>query len=105
MRSIRPASRRSLAMRSIRPAYALVAIIPALLLSWGTGRFPPMLGSNSNDYSRPNQVAQLEKATSLIPADAPVSADNSLAVWLANLPTINHFPDELAVTIDDVLAP
>src|SRR5260370_8006047 len=96
-------ARRFLEMRSIRPAYALVAVIPALLLSWGTGRFPPMLGSSSTDYSRPNEVAQLERATSLIPADAPVSADNGLAVWLANRHTINDFPDKLDATCYVVL--
>jgi uncharacterized membrane protein len=96
-------ARRFLELRSIRPAYALIAIVPALLLSWGTGRFPPMLGSSSIDYSRPNEVAQLEKATSIIPADAPVSADNGLAVWLANRHTINDFPDKLDATCYVVL--
>ena len=89
-------AQRFLEMRSIRPAYALVAIAPALLLAWGTGRFPPMALSNSSDYSRPNTVAQLQKAASIIPADAAVSADNGLAVWLANRHTINDFPDQLA---------
>ena len=96
-------ARRFLEIRSIRPAYALVAIIPALLLSWGAGRFPPMAGSSSTDYSRPNAVAQLEKATSMIPADAPVSADNGLAVWLANRHIINDFPDKLDGTCYVVL--
>ncbi|OLC24553.1 MAG: hypothetical protein AUI42_09025 [Actinobacteria bacterium 13_1_40CM_2_65_8] len=88
-------ARRFLELRSIRPAYALIALIPPLLLAWGTGRFPPMLGAESSLYMRPNVVAQLENATSIIPADAPVSADNGLAVWLANRHTINDFPDFL----------
>ncbi len=96
-------ARKFLELRSIRPAYALLAVIPALLLAWGTGRFPPMAGSNSSDYSRPNTVSQLEKATSIIPADAPVSADNGLAVWLANRHTINDFPDKLDATCYVVL--
>jgi uncharacterized membrane protein len=96
-------ARRYLEVRSIRPAYALIAVIPALLLAWGTGRFPPMLGSNSSVYSNPNTVAQLQRATSIIPADAPVSADNGLAVWLANRHTINDFPDMLASTCYVVL--
>jgi hypothetical protein len=41
----------------------------------------------------------------MIPADAPVNADNGLAVWLANRHTINDFPDRLDATcyvvIDD----
>jgi len=34
----------------------------------------------------------------MIPADAPVSADDGLAVWLANRHTINDFPDRLDAT-------
>jgi uncharacterized membrane protein len=97
-------ARKFLQMRSIRPEYALLAVIPALLLAWGTGRFPPMLAtSGPSNYSRPNYVADLEKATSIIPADAPVSADNGLAVWLANRHTINDFPDKLDPTCYVVL--
>ena len=82
-------------MRSFRPAAALAVIIPALLLAWGTGRFPPALGADPSLYSRPNTVAKLQAATAMIPADAPVSADDGLAVWLANRHTINDFPDQL----------
>src|SRR6266851_786251 len=88
-------ARRLLERRSIRPALALVAIIPALLLGWGTGRFPPALQSNPALYSRPNSVAELQTATSVIPADAPVNADTALTIWLANRHTINDFPDKL----------
>ncbi len=97
-------ARKFLEMRSIRPEYALVALVPALLLSWGTGRFPPMSQtSGPANYTRPNTVAELEKAISIIPADAPVSADNGLAVWLANRHTINDFPDKLDPTCYVVL--
>ena len=88
-------ARAFLARRSIRPATALVAILPALILGWGTGRFPPALGAYNWLFSRPNAVAQLQAATSLIPANAPVNADDALAVWLANRHTINDFPDFL----------
>src|ERR1700674_5268328 len=89
--------RRFLEMRSIRPAAAaLVVVVPALLLAWGTGRFPPALGSDPSLYARPDTVAELETATAMIPASAPVSADDGLAVWLANRHTINDFPDSLA---------
>jgi hypothetical protein len=82
-------------VRSIRPATALLAILPALILGWGTGRFPPALGGDPSLYSRPNLVAELKRATEVIPAGAPVNADDGLSVWLANRHTINDFPDSL----------
>jgi uncharacterized membrane protein len=88
-------ARNLLAYRSIRPAMALAVMIPALLLAWGTGRFPPALGGDQTVYARPNTVAELQTATAMIPADAPVSADDGLSVWLANRQTINDFPDRL----------
>jgi uncharacterized membrane protein len=88
-------ARKLLQVRSIHPALALVAVVPALLLGWGTGRFPPALGGNQTLYSHPNLVAELRTATVMIPADAPVNADDGLAVWLANRHTINDFPDHL----------
>jgi uncharacterized membrane protein len=91
-------ARKFLEARSIRPMAALAVIIPALLLAWGTGRFPPALGADPSLYSRPNTVAQLQAATAMIPANAPVSADDGLAVWLANRHTINDFPDQLDAT-------
>ena len=91
-------ARKFLELRSIRPATALVALLPALILGWGTGRFPPALGGDPSLYSRPNTVAELQKATDMIPANAPVNADDGLAVWLANRHTINDFPDSLDST-------
>jgi len=91
-------ARRFLERRAIRPATALVAILPALLIGWGTGRVPPALDAQPGVYSRPNEVADLRKATEMIPADAPVNADPGLAVWLANRHTINDFPDMLDAT-------
>ena len=88
-------ARRLLEMRSIKPAVALVAIVPALVLGCGTGRFPPSLLARPSLYAQPNLVAQLRTATSMIPKDAPVSADAGLTVWLANRHTINDFPDKL----------
>jgi uncharacterized membrane protein len=88
-------ARKFLQMRSIRPVMALVAILPALILAWGTGRFPPALGGDQSLYAHPNVIAELQTATSMIPADAPVNADDGLAVWLANRHTINDFPDRL----------
>ena len=96
-------ARRLLEMRSFRPVYALAAILPALLLAWGTGRFPPAVNSVPSLYEWPNSVAELQQATSMIPADAPVNADDGLAVWLANRHTINDFPDRLDGTCYVVL--
>lgn len=91
-------ARKYLEMRSIRPAAALLLILPALLLAWGIGRIPPALGAEPGAYSQPNAVAELRIATDMIPADAPVNADAGLTVWLANRNTINDFPDMLAST-------
>ena len=88
-------ARRLLARRSVRPAMALLVLIPPLLLAWGTGSLPPGLFADPSLYSRPDAVAQLQAATSMIPANAPVNADAGLAVWLANRHTINDFPDML----------
>ena len=88
-------ARKFLEMRSIKPAVALCAMLPALILGWGTGKFPPALGADASLYSNPNLVAQLRIATSMIPPDAPVDADDGLTVWLANRHTINDFPDRL----------
>jgi uncharacterized membrane protein len=97
-------ARKFLQIQSLRrPALALVAIVPALLLAWGTGRFPPALGADPSLYAWPNTVAELQRATAMIPADAPVSADDGLAVWLANRHTINDFPDKLDPTCYVVL--
>lgn len=96
-------ARQLLRLQSIRPAVALLAVVPPLLLAWGTGRLPPALGANQSFYSRTNLVAELRTATEMIPADAPVSADNGLAVWLANRHTINDFPDRLDGTCYVVL--
>ena len=60
------------------------------------GRFPPALESDASLYAHPDTVAQLRAATRIIPADAPVDADDGLTVWLANRHTINDFPDRLS---------
>ena len=96
-------ARKFLEMRSIQPATAVLAMVAVFILAWGTGRFPPALGGDSRLYLHPNTVAELQKATSMIPADAPVNADNGLAVWLANRHTINDFPDRLDATCYVVL--
>jgi uncharacterized membrane protein len=90
-------ARKFLELRSIRPSTAVVAMLPVFLLAWGAGRFPPALGGmgDLSLYNRPNTVAELKNAASVIPDGAPVNSDNGLAVWLANRHTINDFPDFL----------
>ncbi len=88
-------ARRFLEMRSIRPATAVAAMVAPLLLAWGIGRLPPMFQSDPTYYTWPSTVAELQTATAMIPPNAPVSADDGLAVWLANRHTINDFPDRL----------
>ncbi len=86
-------ARRLLELTPLRPEFAALLALPALVLGWGAGRFPPALGAEKGVYTRPNSVAELRLATSMIPAGAPVNADAGLAVWLANRPVINDFPD------------
>lgn len=88
--------------RELRPATAVVLALPALLIGWSDGRIPPALQASDWAYSRPNAVAQLQTAAAVIPKDAAVDADTSLAVWLANRRAINDFPDRLG-TSDYVL--
>ena len=89
-------ARRFLEKRSIRPAAALAAALPALIIGFAAGRFPPALGTDiPSAYERSNAVAQLRAAAAAIPGDAPVNADAGLTVWLANRHTINDFPDML----------
>lgn len=80
---------------SIRPALAVGMALPALLIGWGTGGFPPALLAWNEVYAKPNAVAQLQAATQVIPPDAPVNADSGLDIWLANRHVINDYPDML----------
>ncbi|MEP6753479.1 MAG: DUF2079 domain-containing protein [Candidatus Dormiibacterota bacterium] len=96
-------ARNLLERRAYRPAYFVALLVPALLIAWGTGRLPPALNANPALYSRPDSLAQLQAAAAMIPANAPVSADDGLAVWLANRHTINDFPDKLDATCYVVL--
>ncbi len=96
-------ARKLVERRTFKPAYALAMLVPAVLIAWGTGRLPPALNANPAQYSRPDTLAELQTATARIPADAPVSADDGLAVWLANRHTINDFPDKLDDTCYVVL--
>ncbi|HEV3405277.1 MAG TPA: DUF2079 domain-containing protein [Candidatus Dormibacteraeota bacterium] len=88
-------ARRLMERKRIRPAMAIAIALPALIIGWGTGGFPPALLAWNSVYEKPNAVAELQQAASVIPADAPVNADAGLDIWLANRPIINDFPDML----------
>jgi uncharacterized membrane protein len=88
-------ARRFLQRTRIRPAIAVLIALPALVIGWGTGGLPPALLAWNSAYEKPNAVAQLQEAASVIPADAPVNADAGLDIWMANRATINDFPDML----------
>ncbi|HEY8855378.1 MAG TPA: DUF2079 domain-containing protein, partial [Candidatus Dormibacteraeota bacterium] len=96
-------ARKLLERRTLRPSYALLIILPAVLIAWGTGRLPPALNANPALYSRADTLSELQTATAMIPANAAVSADDGLAAWLANRHTINDFPDKLDPTCYVVL--
>ena len=71
------------------PAPALLAgVAPALIIGLTVGRLPPALGAEPWLYDQPPAVDQLLKATAIIPAGAPVYADDGSAIWLANRPEI-----------------
>ena len=67
------------------PAPALMlAAIPALVIGFTAGRLPPALGADQWLYDQPSAADRLLAATSVIPADAAVYADDGAAVWLSN---------------------
>jgi uncharacterized membrane protein len=92
-------ARRLLEMPSIQarvaPAGLLAAAVPALTLGLIFGQVPPALGADTWLYSRTPAVDHLMAAAKVIPADAPVYADDGAAVWLANRRQIQVLPSEL----------
>ena len=77
---------------SLSPAIGIAIVCVALVIGFEMGRIPPALEAENSFYARPDAVAQLEEAERVIPAEACVSADPGLAVWLANRPQINETP-------------
>jgi len=97
-------ARKLLALRpSLTPAVGVAVVAVALGIGFGMGRVPPALGAENSFYARPDAVAQLERAEGVIPAGACVSADPGVAVWVANRPQINDFPDMLSAACYVVL--
>jgi len=73
----------------------LAGALPALLLGLIAGHLPPGSMADPWLYTRPAAVARLLAATSVIPSDAPVYADDGAAVWLANRVEIETLPPQL----------
>ncbi|MFI5282440.1 MAG: DUF2079 domain-containing protein [Candidatus Dormibacterales bacterium] len=90
-------ARRLLAARKLPawlPAPALLCgALPALVIGWAAGRLPPALGAESWLYTQPDAVSRLLSATSVIPAGAPVTADDGAVVWLSNRTRVGVFYD------------
>lgn len=92
-------ARRLLAMPRVQsrvaPAAFLAAAAPALLLGVLWGQVPPAFGADPWLYTRTPAVDRLLAATMVIPADAPVYADDGAAVWLADRPLVQVLPTDL----------
>ncbi len=90
-------ARHLLARRAaLSPAVGVAIVLVALGIGFVMGRIPPALQAENSFYARPDAVAQLQRAAEVIPEGACVSADPGVAVWLANRPQINDFPDMLS---------
>jgi uncharacterized membrane protein len=79
----------------LRGASLLVAALPAVAIGAVAGPLPPALGADSVLFSRPPAADRLLRATQVIPAGAPVYADDGAAVWLANRLQIQVLPNQL----------
>jgi uncharacterized membrane protein len=92
-------ARRLLAMPGVHtrlaPAAFLIAAVPALTLGLFFGQVPPALGADGWLYGRTPAVDRLMAAVKVIPAGAPVYADDGAAVWLANRRQIQVLPSQL----------
>ena len=89
-------ARSVLTRRRLMPAVGAAIVITALAIGLLAGRFPPGMQAENSFYARSDAVAQLDQATRAIPSGACVSADPGIAVWLADRPQINDFPDMLS---------
>ncbi len=67
------------------PAPALlVGALPALAVGFFGGHLPPALGADPSLYEQPAAAQRLLAATSVIPAGAPLYADDGAVVWLSD---------------------
>jgi len=79
----------------LRPAMLLAAAVPALAIGVFAGQLPPALGADDWLFTRTPATDRLLAATSAIPPNAPVYADDGAAVWLADRPLIQVLPSQL----------
>src|SRR5713101_2624246 len=79
----------------LRPAMLLAAAVPALAIGVFAGQLPPALGADDWLFTRTPAADRLLAATSAIPPNAPVYADDGAAVWLADRPLIQVLPSQL----------
>jgi len=92
-------ARRLLAMPSVqarlRPVALLAAAAPALAVGLVAGQLPPAFAADDWLFTRPPATNRLVAATSVIPPDAPVYADDGAAVWLADRRLVQVLPTQL----------
>jgi len=92
-------ARRLLAMPAVRarlrPTAWLAVAVPGLAVGLFAGQLPPAFGADNWLFTRPPAADRLLAATSVIPADAPVYADDGAAVWLADRRLIEVLPSQL----------
>jgi uncharacterized membrane protein len=77
------------------PAPALlVCAAPAFVIGFAAGGLPPALGAEQWLYQRPPAAERLLAVTAVIPAGAPVYADDGAAVWLTDRAQIGILYDK-----------
>lgn len=79
----------------LRPEALLAAAAPALAIGLFAGQLPPAFGADNWLFTRPQAAHRLLAATSVIPPNAPVYANDGAAVWLADRPLIQVLGSEL----------
>jgi uncharacterized membrane protein len=72
----------------------LFGAAPALVIGLTLGRLPPAFGADPWLYDRPPAADRLLAATAVIPAGAPVYADDGAAVWLSDRTRIGILYDQ-----------
>src|SRR5260370_20236035 len=79
----------------LRPAMLLAAAVPALAIAVVAGQLPPAFGADGYLFNRTPATGRLLAATSVIPPNAPVYADDGAAVWPPDRPLIPVLPSQL----------
>ena len=90
----RPA--RPLRARAVTAMMVLALVTPAVAIAFERGSVPPFSWREQKAWNRPAALTRLLSATSIIPADAPITADSGVAPALANRRRIEVFPSASA---------